>query len=316
VVFPENHSASRRRAAKARDSFRLFCFAVLLIFSPAHDAFKAFAQSGGETKITAEPVISLTANVEMAFPVRIESTTELPKRTTLLIKGIPGSLTLTQGRVFDSGLWFVPAADLPKLRVQASSQAVGLRSPLSMTLVSLDGTVLAESNTVLEVRSAAGDAAGRVPTAVQASTETQSTSSVITTDPEGLAASPQGPAGKALSKSPELLKSAQPLTSPEVLKPPQPLTISPAEEEERLKSGQEAWDLDDVAGARLIFGYLASRGSAAGAWRLAQTYDPHIIARTTVGARFKPDEAVAAKWYAKAAAMGHEEARKKIAGNR
>lgn len=302
MLFPKNHSVVRQKAARAHVCLWAICFTSLLTLSPAH-IDSAFAQARGEPKIATEPVISLTANVETAFPVHIESATELPKRATLLIKGIPGELTLTEGRVFDSGLWFVPAADLPKLKIQANSQAAGLRLSLAMTLVSLDGTVLAESRTILEVRPASGSETG-VPLAVQASAETQRTSSVIAPAPDETAVPPQGLAGKAIPNSPELLKS------------PQPLTISPAEEEQRLKSGQEAWDLDDVAGARLIFGYLANRGSAAGAWRLAQTYDPHILGRTTVGARFKPDEAVAARWYAKAAAMGHEEARKKIAGNR
>ena len=304
MLFRKNHSVVGQKAARARVCLWMICSTSLLTLSPAHHTDRAFAQARGEPKIATDPVISLTANVETAFPVRIESATELPKRATLLIKGIPGELTLTEGRVFDSGLWFVPAADLPKLKIQASSQAAGLRLSLAMTLVSLDGTVLAESRTILEVLPAAGSEAGQVPLAVQASAETQRTSSVIAPAPDETAVPPQGSAGKAIPSPPELLKS------------PQPLTISPAEEEQRLKSGQEAWDLDDVAGARLIFGYLANRGSAAGAWRLAQTYDPHILGRTTVGARFKPDEAVAARWYAKAAAMGHEEARKKIAGNR
>jgi hypothetical protein len=305
VVFQKNHSALRQQAAKVRSGLRLLCFTILLALSPAHQVHRAFAQAGAEVKIALDPVISLTANVEAAFPVRIESPTGLPRQANLLIKGVPGTLTLTEGRVFDSGLWFVPAADISRLRVQASSQAAGLRSSLSVALVSLDGTVLAESSAILEVRPMAGDPAGRVPTAaVQASAERQGTSNVIARAPDELSGPPRGPSGKAVSNSPEPLK------------PPQSLTISPAEEQQRLKSGQEAWDLDDLAGARLIFAYLASRGSATGAWRLGQTYDPHILARTTVGARFKPDEAVAAKWYAKAAAMGHEEARKKIAGNR
>jgi TPR repeat protein len=66
--------------------------------------------------------------------------------------------------------------------------------------------------------------------------------------------------------------------------------------------------------ARLIFEYLANRGSAAGAYRLAQTYDPKVLARTTIGSLYKPDENVAKDWYLKAAEMGYVEARNKLAG--
>ena len=94
------------------------------------------------------------------------------------------------------------------------------------------------------------------------------------------------------------------------------LSISPKEEAERLKSGQAALALDDLAGARLIFEYLATHGSAAGAYQLAQTYDPQIVARMPMGALFKPDAKVAESWYLKAAELGHAEARKKLSAKK
>ena len=94
---------------------------------------------------------------------------------------------------------------------------------------------------------------------------------------------------------------------------PAVLSISPAEEAQRLKSAQAAFELEDVTGARLILEYLVNHGSATGTYYLAQTYDPQILVRSTVGALLKPDQEVAARWYAKAAEMGHPEARKKIA---
>lgn len=90
------------------------------------------------------------------------------------------------------------------------------------------------------------------------------------------------------------------------------LVISPGEEAERLKSGQAAMALDDIGAARLIFEYLATRGSAAGAYRLAQTYDPQILGHTPMGALVKPDEQIAESWYSKAAELGYPEARKNL----
>jgi TPR repeat protein len=90
------------------------------------------------------------------------------------------------------------------------------------------------------------------------------------------------------------------------------MSISPSEEAERLRSAQVALALDDLGGARLIFEYLATRGSATGAYQLAQTYDPQILVRTPIGAMFKPDAKVAEGWYLRAAELGHVEARKKL----
>jgi hypothetical protein len=243
--------------------------ALLLLLSLFADISQSPAQQ--RTAIETAPVLSLSPNIEAAFPVRIAEGADLPKRATLLIQGIPATLTLTQGRVFDSGVWFVPIADLPKLTIIATSEATGLQKPLTLTLVALDGTVLAEGRTTLAV----GPAPGALDAKATAAT--------------------QAPAGSDARPNPG---------------------ISPAEEAERLKIGQAALTLNDIAAARLVFEHLANRGSAAGAWHLAQTYDPQVLARTTVGAHFKPDEAVAARWYARAAEMGHAEARRKVAGNR
>ena len=121
--------------------------------------------------------------------------------------------------------------------------------------------------------------------------------------------------------APEVKPAAAPPAAPVVpaavpAAKPASLSISPSEEAERLKSGQAALALDDLNGARLIFEYLATRGSAAGAYQLAQTYDPQILARTPMGAMFRPDPKVAESWYRRAAELGHVEAGKKLPGKK
>jgi WD40 repeat protein len=97
---------------------------------------------------------------------------------------------------------------------------------------------------------------------------------------------------------------------------PAGLSISLTEEAERLKRAQAALALDDIAGARLIFEYLATHGSAAGTYHLGQTFDPEILARTPMGALFRPDAKIAESWYSKAAELGHAEARKKLSAKK
>ena len=89
------------------------------------------------------------------------------------------------------------------------------------------------------------------------------------------------------------------------------MSISKEEESERLRAGAAALELGDIAAARLIFKYLAEHGSAEGAYRVAQTHDPEVLAKFGVVA-FKADREAAANWYLKAATMGHRNAQKKI----
>jgi TPR repeat protein len=155
----------------------------------------------------------------------------------------------------------------------------GQDSELSISLVSLDGTVLAERRMMLQIA------------------------------PTGATAIATRAASVAVEPSAAEAKVAAPETPP-------PMLISPEEEAQRLKRGDDALALSDVAGARLIFEHLAAHGSATGAFKLAQTHDPQLLSRLPGGAMMRPDPEVAARWYAKAAAMGHAGAREKIAGSR
>ncbi len=292
MIFQDESKTPGRRLAGAstgRSGRRLLQkAALLLLLSLFADIGASSAQQ--RAVIETEPVVNLSPNVEATFPVRIAAGADLPRRATLLIQGIPSTLTLTEGRVFDSGVWFVPVADLPRLKIVASSEATGLQELLTLTLVALDGTVLAEGSTMLAVG----------PASSAFDTKTTATAPAA-------AGSNSAPAEAKPAPRNEIAALAQPAANPD---------ISPAEEAERLKIGRAALALNDIASARLVFEHLANRGSAAGAWHLAQTYDPQVLARTTVGAQFKPDEAVATKWYARAAEMGHAEARGKVSGNR
>ena len=67
-----------------------------------------------------------------------------------------------------------------------------------------------------------------------------------------------------------------------------------------LDRGRNILEHGHVSGARLIFEYLADRGSALGAFALAQTYDAKYISRHNLPAQ-AADEELAGKWYQQAA---------------
>lgn len=62
-----------------------------------------------------------------------------------------------------------------------------------------------------------------------------------------------------------------------------------------------------IPGARLLFEYLAERGSALGAFQLAQTYDAHYLAENSLP-KDNADQQLATKWYQRAAELGSESA--------
>jgi hypothetical protein len=87
--------------------------------------------------------------------------------------------------------------------------------------------------------------------------------------------------------------------------------IAPAEEEALLRKGTLLLKNGDVSAARLNFENLALRGSSKGAFALAQSYDPSVL-HTMAIAGLKPDLMKAKEWYAKAAALGDQEAARRL----
>ena len=82
----------------------------------------------------------------------------------------------------------------------------------------------------------------------------------------------------------------------------------PADQEEKmLKRASTLMGENDIAGARLIFQYLVNHGSAAGAFALAESYDPKKLAGHRVTG-LTPDANLARSWYARAAELGSKEA--------
>jgi TPR repeat protein len=87
--------------------------------------------------------------------------------------------------------------------------------------------------------------------------------------------------------------------------------VPPAEEEVLLKKGAILLKNGDVSAARLNFENLATRGSAKGAFALAQSYDPAVLHSMAI-AGLRPDLVKAKEWYAKAAALGDQEAARRL----
>jgi hypothetical protein len=75
--------------------------------------------------------------------------------------------------------------------------------------------------------------------------------------------------------------------------------------------GKALFQQGDVAGARMIYDYLARQGSSAAAIAMGETFDPAILSGLVVKG-LASDVAKARQWYEKAEELGSREARRRL----
>ncbi len=96
---------------------------------------------------------------------------------------------------------------------------------------------------------------------------------------------------------------------------PRPVPLQSRQDRARAAAAVSRGDamlaMNDIAAARALYEYAANAGSARGARALAETYDPGFLRRLGVIGP-KPDLALAAAWYRKAAALGDDGAEARI----
>jgi hypothetical protein len=80
----------------------------------------------------------------------------------------------------------------------------------------------------------------------------------------------------------------------------------------KMKIGVELMTYGEVIAARTMFQRAAEAGDAAGAFALAETYDPLVLGALRLRERIMPDAALARTWYEKARDLGSPEARDRI----
>ena len=81
------------------------------------------------------------------------------------------------------------------------------------------------------------------------------------------------------------------------------VTLSRATEQTLLERASAQLTHGDGPGARAVYEALAHYGSARGAFSLAETYDPNVLAREPA-CKLTPDLRLAREWYSKAAELG------------
>lgn len=119
---------------------------------------------GEQPGIAVAPFILVEPGSRTRLPIEVSRQQALPKNSFVRIRGLPPSVSVSQGHSIASGAWAIPIGALPDLTIGAPDGLAGW-SEIAVTLAVADGAVLAESKTKLIVaaRTGARAAGARLP---------------------------------------------------------------------------------------------------------------------------------------------------------
>jgi hypothetical protein len=265
------------RARRPGDLMPALTLAVSLVLGAGSGVDSARAQTAGGKVPTATiisievpPLILCEPGQPTRLAVALSPAAALPANSYLRIRGLPASVSPSDGHQIAAGAWAIPLDGLAQLQLTAQAGSPS-KAEIGLSLLSIEGRVLAE---------------GR---------------SVIVVAPAGLIAPP---ATARLSPPPP--KPVQRTAPPVPVPVPAPSALSDetrAEAQRQLERGQTQLAAGNVVAARGLFERAADLGLPEAAMAMAATFDAWELSRLgTVGVQ--PDAATARQWYARAQALG------------
>lgn len=262
---------------------------VLREFAPGggdhrHGPSLLLVQAQRQANLNVGKVILAEPAGETPLPIQVGPIDAIARNSFIRIRGLPPAAALTEGHSIAPGAWAIPIIALPSLKI---TLPVGLsgKSDVTVALVTVDGTVLAETKTALVIAAIALIAPSE-------------------TEPQSKNVASLGPASSS-ARNPE------PATRPQASQKTSPMTDEQQRALPFITRGNEQLEQGNIAAARLFFERAAEAGLAQGALALAATYDPGELQR--LGARFvQPDTQIARKWYARARELGALEAEDRL----
>ena len=234
----------------------------------------SMAQAAAETLSLVVPsAAQLAPGGETALSIQIVPAAAIPRHAIVLIRGMPSSVTLSGGRLFESGVWGIPAADIGKVKITSVPEAFGW-SDVTISVVTIDGTLLAEARTNLVIMAEA-----------PADNPRPEDNTLFTaTSPQDRLATPPADSARRLPS-----EQSGPLFG-------------------IVKKGDEQMASGNVSAARLLYQHAAENGLAAAALALAASYDEQELRVRRVLGGVQPDAKQAQFWYEKAHELGSTQA--------
>ena len=252
---------------------------------------QAQAQVEQKPHINIGKVVLVEPASETPLPIQIGPIDAIPRNSFVRIRGMPSAVVLSEGHSIAPGSWAVPLSVLPNLRISIPVGVSG-KSDITIALVQIDGTVLADARASLVV------AAAELIAPQQPEAPRERSVASVGAPPAPLEASP-----------------------PPAQRPPVPATTAskapPALTEDQQRAlafvvrGRAQAQQGNIAAARLFYRRAADANLADGAFALAATYDPAELAIMGV-AGVQPDIALARNWYEKARELGARDAEERL----
>ena len=266
---------------------------------------------------------------ETQLAIRIVPPDSLPNTAYVRIRGLPATVVLSDGHAVAPGVWSVPLIGLPALKVVVPKGVSG-RSELAVSVLTVDGQILAEAKSALLVAQVNLRAPAVEPPKVALNEPAPAAPPAETLvrpqrplKAEMVPSFPQ-PSGATTIPTPMPAPpaAAPPLPEPPKTEPkqqiavvtPSPPPAAPAvtsdartRNERMIEQGDKALAQGNIATARQFYLRAADAGSGAAALKLAQSYDPAELAKLRVQG-LVGDVAEARRWYEKARDLGEPDA--------
>lgn len=273
-----DRGGARRAARPARVPPRWpKAMAVALGITLAGGPIHWVAAQSREARITVAPTILAEPASQASLLIQVGPPDALPSNSFVRLRGLPATVSLTEGYAIAPGSWAVPLFGLPSLKAVVPAGISG-RTEIIINLVDVDGTTLAETRTALIVAPATVIApVDRVPAE----------------PPQRRAATPRFVPPRAAVE----------------------LGAEEKQRTERLVAqGDRHLEQGNIGAARMFFQRAAEAGLAHGAVKMAATYDPIELERLRVKVQgVAADRAEARRWYERARELGSPEADERLA---
>ena len=109
---------------------------------------RANGQDAERPKISVAPTIVAEPASQASLAITIGRADIVPKKSFVSLRGLPPSVSLTEGHAIGPGSWAIPLAGLPTLKANIPTGITG-RAEIIISLIGMDGTLLAEAKTAL-----------------------------------------------------------------------------------------------------------------------------------------------------------------------
>jgi TPR repeat protein len=236
-------------------------------------------ESKSSARILVASQLRLSPGTQTKLELGFAPKDAIPPRSVVVIRGVPASLRLSEGRPFGPGVWVIPAAQFMSITVETPPGA-NAGGVLTLALTTLEGASIAEAHITL----------------------------VTASPPVEIAVAPAPPPANrddiptAATQAKE--QKAAPL--------PKLTAESHAQSVMLLEMGRDSLRDGNIQHARQFYLRAAEKGLAEAALALAATYDPVELSRMKGVVGVVPDAKLARKWYEQARQLGSPDAASRL----